>query len=233
MKKNIKYSVVLPCYQEANNLSLLLPELNRVLDKTGERYEILVIDTKEPLDNTAEVSEQNSARYINRMPENYYGDAVRTGIEKARGEWIIFMDSDGSHPPEFLAKMLDNIQDNDLVIASRYMKGGSTENPPLLVFVSKLLNKVYTILLRLNCQDISNSFRVYRAEQLKTIKLQCNNFDVVEEVLYKLIKTFPGFKIKEIPFAFKKRLHGESKRSMIVFIYSYLRTLVKLLFTKV
>lgn len=225
---NIQYSVILPCYQEAENLEELLPRLNQVMKSLSATFEILIIDTLVKMDDTASVCSKNQAKCINRSPTNCYADAVRTGVNVAQGEWIIFMDADGSHPPEFIPSMISQIDNADLVIASRYMYGGDSENNFLLVFMSKLLNIVYAKLLKINCHDVSNSLRIYRTSLLKQLKLTCQNFDVVEEIIFKLKQQFPQIKIVEVPFTFKKRFHGKSKRSLLVFIASYLTTLVKL-----
>jgi len=226
----IKYSVVLPCYKEAENLKVLLPELQETMKQLGQAYEIVIVDTKEAFDETEQVCEQYPhVKYIHRSPGDCYGDAVRTGIQAAQGQWIIFMDSDGSHTPAFILKLIEKAttSDNlpDVVIASRYVSGGSTDNNFLLVSMSKLLNLVYIKVLGIKCLDISNSFRIYKAEPLKGLSLKCQHFDIVEEIIYQLTSKNHSLKIMEIPFSFKKRLHGESKRNFLVFLYNYLVTL--------
>jgi dolichol-phosphate mannosyltransferase len=225
----LKYSVVLPAYFEHENLSVLLPQLKLVLNKVQDSYEIIVIDACDRQETTAQLCENLDVRYSNRQPSNKYGDAVRTGIAQAVGKYIIFMDADGSHPPEFLTKLIANCHLYDLIIASRYVSGGNTENSKLLVAMSKLLNLVYSVFLKCKVSDVSNSFRLYKADQLKQLKLRCENFDIIQEILVYLIKKNPDIKIKELAFSFKKRLTGESKRNLFVFIMSYLKTLIRLI----
>jgi len=69
-----------------------------------------------------------------RRGGSLYGHAIRTALEEARGEWIIFMDADGSHNPGFLPELWRFRDNFDLVIASRYVRGGKTENPAVLIF---------------------------------------------------------------------------------------------------
>ncbi|OGT06295.1 MAG: hypothetical protein A2103_00485 [Gammaproteobacteria bacterium GWF2_41_13] len=233
MNNLIKYSIVLPCYQEAENLKVLLPELQETLKQFRQAYEVIIVDTKEPFDDTQQICEHYpQVNYIHRSPGDCYGDAVRTGIQAAQGQWVIFMDADGSHTPAFILRLIEKAttSDNvpDVVIASRYISGGSTDNNFLLVSMSKLLNLIYTKILGIKCLDISNSFRIYRAEQLKNISLTCQHFDVVEEIIYQLMLKDKNLNIVEIPFSFKKRLHGESKRSFFIFLYNYLVTLTTL-----
>jgi dolichol-phosphate mannosyltransferase len=225
-------SVVIPAYHEEENLRLLLPRMHRTLRELQISYEILIIDTILPLDNTMDCCNEYNATYIKREVDNTFGSAVRTGINKANGQYLLFMDADGSHSPEFITKLWSQRYENDVVIASRYIEGGFTENSKSLILMSRILNIIYSIVLNLNCRDVSNSFKLYRSEQLKAIKLNCKNFDIVEEILFKLAKRFKPLRIKEIPFSFKKRIFGETKRNLFVFILSFIITLVKLRFSK-
>jgi dolichol-phosphate mannosyltransferase len=224
-----KYSIVIPSYKEANNLSVILPAIKAALSQ--ESFELLVVDTNQKQDDTEEICLKNNCVYINRSPTDCYGDAVRTGIRNAKGQWLVFMDADGSHSPDFIPHLLVLTfkEDKcDVGIASRYIYGGSSENGKTLVWMSKILNAIYAKLLKIKCLDISTSFKIYKAEALKSIPLYCSHFDIIEEIIFKLAKKYPDLVIKEIPFAFKQRLYGKSKRSLLVFMYYYFSTLLKL-----
>ena len=101
----LELSVVLPAYQEEENLRNILPRLLKTLQTMDVSSEVLVIDTINPMDRTKEVCEENRVRYIKRRVDNYFGSAVRTGINEAHGKYIVFMDADGSHPPEFIPEI--------------------------------------------------------------------------------------------------------------------------------
>lgn len=221
-------SVVLPAYLEEENLRILLPRLNKVLKKLDVDGEIVVVDTVSPLDQTADACRENSARYVARRGGNSFGDAVRTGIAEARGRYTVFMDADGSHAPEFIPELFSRRTLADVVIASRYVEGGYTENSFLLVLMSRVVNIAYSVVLGLKCKDVSNSFKIYRTEDLQQLKLTCSNFDIVEEILLKLSRGIPGFRALEIPFSFKKRMFGETKRDLVKFILTYIGTMVRL-----
>ena len=226
-------SVILPSYLEEENLRLLLPRINSTLSKIApQSYEIIVVDSKSPMDGTRLACEENNAIYLNREGENnYYGDAIRTGIRHAKGEHILFMDADGSHPPSFIENMYSEKTQADIVIASRYIKGGHTENSRHLILMSRLVNIGYAIVLGINCKDISNSFKMYKASLLKGLVLKCNNFDIIEEILYKIMRKNKALKLLEIPFTFKERMLGTTKRNLISFVFSYAITLLKLRFS--
>lgn len=224
--------VVIPAYLEEENLKVILPNIVSVLKKINIDFEVLVIDTEEAKDNTKKICEDNDVVYINRTGGNNYGDAVRTGIKQANGKYIIFMDADGSHDPEFVKNLYENKENYDVVVASRYVEGGNTENSKMLIFMSFVVNAMYSLVLNIKCKDISNSFKLYIADDLKGLKLKCNNFDIVEEIIFKLKKKKGNLKIKEIPFIFKKRMFGNTKRNLFLFILTYFVTLIKLRFGK-
>lgn len=228
MKADIKLSVILPSYQEGENLKLLLPGLKRAASAVSPAYEIIVVDTHQPKDDTPDVCREHQVRYVPRQGGDSFGDAVRTWIEAAQGEWTVFMDADGSHSPEMIPKLARYADDFDVVIASRYVQGGRTENSPALVLMSRLLNLVYVSVLKLNCRDVSNSFKLYRTAQLKAIALRCNNFDIVEEILVKIQRQLKEVRIKEVPFTFERRKAGKTKRNLLTFIVTYFFTLIRL-----
>ena len=141
-------SVVLLAYKEAENLSFLLPKIKGFLDELPEEYEILVIDTKEPLDNTSEVCEQFGARYINQEYPGF-GGAFRTGIKYAEKDKFLILDSDGSHDPKYIPDIYKKFTEGgyDLVIGSRYTKGGETNDSKSSIIMSHILNTFFRICL--------------------------------------------------------------------------------------
>jgi len=223
----IELSVVIPAYREEENLRILLPRIISVVDELTPFNEIIVVDTMTPLDSTREVCETLDVRYCPRSGSNSFGSAVRTGIAASRGENVIFMDADGSHAPEFIAELYAHRADHDVVVASRYVDGGHTENPASLVWMSWFLNLTYRLVLGLKCHDVSNSFKMYRGDQLRSLTLRCENFDIVEEILFRLHRKF-DVTIEELPFTFRKRMFGETKRNLVLFVATYLFTMIRL-----
>ena len=228
MPSAIEISVVLPAYLEAANLKLLLPRLRQVLTQMTPAYEILIVDTPEPRDETPQVCRENEVRYLGREGGTLYGHAIRTGLKNAQGTHIVCMDADGSHGPEFILKLWEQRDVADVVIASRYVPGGKTENPGVLIFLSLVVNVVFRWVLGLKCYDVSNSFRLYRGDQLRALKLECDNFDIVEEILVKLKVYHPALRILEIPFTFERRKEGKTKRNLVLFAIGYFFTLCRL-----
>ena len=94
--------------------------------------------------------------------------------------------------------------------------------------MSLIVNICYRTVFSLKVKDVSNSFRIYKSEMIKSINLECNNFDIVQEILIKLSRKYKNIKIKEIPIYFNKRLYGKSKRHLIRFIFSYIFSIIRL-----
>jgi len=226
----IELSVVIPAYQEEENLKVILPRVKKTLDMLNTRYEILVIDTVESMDNTKQVCLDNGARYINQENKNCYGDAVKTGIKYVNGTYTIFMDADGSHSPEFIADLYKYRNEYDVVVASRYVKGGGSANSRTSILMSLLLNMVYSWFLNLGCKDVSTGLKLYNTRSLKELHLISSNFEVIEEILVKLKRKNNDLKIKELPYFIKERMFGRTKRNLVAFIFSYFIILIKLKF---
>jgi len=220
-------SVVLPAYEEAENLAWFLPQLRGVLHDLGVSHEILVVDTSSPLDATPGVCRGQEVKYCNREGGNLYSHAVKTGITRSRGRRVVMMDCDGSHDPAVIPRLWAERERANLVIASRYVVGGHTENPTILIGLSLVVNFVFRLVLRLHCRDVSNSFRLYEGDELRALQLECANFDIVEEILIKLSFGRPDFTVREIPFTFGRRKAGRTKRDLVAFALSYLATLAR------
>lgn len=225
-------SLILPAYREAENLKKLLPKVKDAFENAGYDYEILVLDTQTPTgDGTPEVCRDMGARYVPREGGDSYGCAIRTGIRAASKTRIAVMDSDGSHDPEDLIRMMVSMDQTgaDIVIGSRYAKGGKTDNPWILRCMSYVLNFTYRLVFRLPVKDVSDSFRLYDGAKLKSLQLHSENFDLVEEILIVMSAHYPDLKVTEIPIHFMKRDQGKSKRDLLKFIISYLSTMKWLL----
>lgn len=234
MEKGI--SVVLLAYKEEENLRVLIPQILVQLNKTGEKYEIIVVDTKQPLDNTEDVCRQHGCVYINQEAPGF-GGAFKTGIKYARMDKFLILDSDCSHDPAYIPAIYEKFMegDYDVVIGSRYTEGGSTCDKKSSVIMSHILNFAFRLCLGIKAKDISTDYRMYKTDQLKQVELTGMNYNILEEVLLKIKLNCPGKKIRigEVPISFNKRVYGESKRRLLPFILDYARTLISLTWLRI
>jgi dolichol-phosphate mannosyltransferase len=243
-------SVVIPALREADNLAKLLPKLHQVLsalspaedpqlegrlpqelrhptltgDSPAFEYEIIVADNRSP-DATPEVCAAEGAILV-QQTEPGYGGALWAGFDRASGDYVLTMDADLSHVPDFVPAMWSRRSDAEVVVASRYVEGGRAEMPLYRHVLSIILNTIYTKLLDLPVKDISSGFRLYRASALQGLDLQSTDFDALEEIV---IKSYAqGYRIAEVPFRFVPRDEGRSKVKLLQFGISYLKTLLRM-----
>lgn len=226
-------SVAMLAYQEEENLKRLLPQIHKVLKEIGEKYEIIVVDTAQPLDNTAECCRKHHAIYVNQTSAGF-GGAYRTAIDNIHFEKALFLDSDGSHDPRYIKNIYRMFMTGqyDVVVGSRYVKGGKTNDSRLSVMMSLCLNLAFRVCLGLKARDLSTNFRMYHTDQLRRTQTSCVNYDVLEEILVRIMLNEGRLRIGETPISFEKRFSGESKRKLLPFIRSYLHTLLRLMHLK-
>ena len=229
----MELTVALLAYGEAANLDKLLPAVIDTAEGISEDFEIIVIDGMESRDNTEEVCLKHGVRYRNQE-EPYYGGAYRTAIRYAKGKYFLIHDADGSHDPRDVERLYRKIQEGyDVVVGSRYMEGSHTQDKPVSIVMSKCLNLAYRLCLGLKVKDVSDSFRIYRTELLKALRLECDNYDIAEEILFKLKLNEPGIRMAEVPIVFHKRMEGESKRHLVKFIISYIKSLARFIIMRI
>jgi dolichol-phosphate mannosyltransferase len=221
-------TIMLPAYLEGETLRDLLPTIKAAAATLTPDFEVIVIDTQAPTDDTPSVCAENGVRHLARSGGNQYGDAIRSGIAAARGTYLLCMDADGSHSPSYFASMWAQRNAFDIVIGSRYVDGGQTENPAILIWMSYVLNLTFRVAFNIRAKDVTNSFRLYKTSILKTMRLESDDFDIVEEILIKAVTYRPAARVMEVPVTFGRRKCGESKRKLVQFAFGYLSTLRKL-----
>jgi glycosyltransferase involved in cell wall biosynthesis len=216
----LQLSIVIPVMNEGPNLKELLPELHDVALGIASDHEIVLIDGGS-VDDTCQVGRDCGACVI-RQSGRGYGAALRDGFLAAHGEYVLTLDGDMSHRPDFIPDMWDKRNTAEIVIASRYTRGGSADMTKLRRFLSRALNRFFTLGLSLPFRDISSGFRLYHASLLKGLDLESSDFDILEEIL---IKSYTkGYKIVEVPFHYAQRKNGTSHVNLLMFGISYLKT---------
>lgn len=221
---NLKSVVLIPTYNEKENIEKLINEIFKNLPDT----EIVVIDDNSP-DNTGEIVERlslknNKLHVIHGKEKSGLGTAYVKGFHYAldNGFDVIFqMDADFSHNPKYLPVMQDKLinENFDLVIGSRYVKGGGTEDWGIL---RKLISRgggMYSrTILGLKPIDITGGFKCFKRQVLEAIhidEIYSLGFGFQIEVNYRV--QLAGFKIAETPIIFPDRKEGKSKMSGSIF----------------
>ena len=212
-------SVLIPALHEGPNLAVLLPWLNRILDELQVNYEVIVV-TKEDDSETITAAAADGAQVLLQV-SNGYGGALIDGLKQSRGEFVLTLDADLSHRPDFVRDMWDSRYAADITIASRYAAGGTATMPKTRLYLSRVLNLVFRRGLSVPVLDLSSGFRLYRRSCIDPDGLTGADFDVLEEIL---VKAFcEGWHVQEIPFHYMPREQGTSQARVARLGRAYLR----------
>ena len=231
----MKTIIVIPTYNEAENVSAITAEL-LTLDTEG--LEVLIIDDNSP-DGTGKIVDDLAQRcyperlhVIHRSGKLGLGTAYITGFSWALehdADYIIQMDADFSHSPSYIAEMLEHIRENDVVVGSRYVDGGQLDErwSWWRWFLSWWANSVWTRgILGVGTKDATAGFKCWRRSALERIGLdRVNSNGYVFQVEMAFISEKLNFRIKEIPIYFEDRRIGRSKMSIPVKFEAALRVL--------
>lgn len=213
-----KALIIIPTYNESDNVSALVEDIFRYEPKVH----ILFVDDNSP-DGTADLIRKMQKTHKNihlltRPGKLGLGSAYLAGFKYALSkgyDYIFEMDADFSHDPKEIPSFLKNMEDNDLVLGSRYIKGVNVVNWPLRRLLLSYFANVYTrIATGLPVQDATGGFKCFRREVLEKIdfkSVKSNGYAFQIELTFKAWKY--GFRIKEIPIIFIDRVAGVSKLS--------------------
>ncbi|HUA33468.1 MAG TPA: glycosyltransferase [Candidatus Binataceae bacterium] len=217
-------SVVLPVKDERDNLRQLIPRLKAILERERVSYEIVVVDGGSS-DGTREEAVAQGARVVMERRRGYAG-AIETGFAEAAGDYVLTLDGDMSHEPDFVSKMWAARGRGDIVIASRYTRGGVAYANFIRRFTSAALNQFLHRLLSIPVRDMSSGYRLYRRAAIEGLVLKSDNFEVVEEILVKAYAN--GFSVVEVPFTYFPRDAGRSHARLLRFGTAIVRSAFKL-----
>ncbi|MCK4589135.1 MAG: glycosyltransferase [Nanoarchaeota archaeon] len=229
----MKLSIILPTYNERENI---VPLINSLKENLGNfEKEIIVIDDDSP-DGTGRLVEKlddKEVKCIIRMNERGLATALMRGIFESSGDVLVFMDTDFSHHPKVIPRLLNQLGRYDLVFASRYVKGGGMLTERKFQYpLSKLLNWFIKTALWIPILDSTNGFFVSKKEIFKGLKFK-KIFDGYGDYCFKLIYYLKKrrIKMKEIPFIYEKRKSGDSKTGILKVGVLYLKQVAKLRFS--
>jgi dolichol-phosphate mannosyltransferase len=227
-------SIVLPTYNESQNIV-------RVLDTIAEAVpvdtasEIIVVDDNSP-DGTADIASHYAKNIldnnklhielIRREAKLGLSSAILAGVQSATGDVIVVMDGDFSHPPQIIPSIVRELQDSeyDIVVASRYIKGGSIRGWPFKRrLMSKGATKIAQYGLGIEVKDPVSGFFAFRRHIIKGVNFDAIGYKMLLEILVKA----KGARVKEVPYTFTNRRIGTSKLDNSVML-DYIRAVWRL-----
>ena len=211
-------SILIPTYNESKNIIDILKSIGEHLPK-NILTQTIVIDDNSP-DGTGNLVEEyiknvkkiagNTIDIIHRKAKQGLSSAILNGIQNATGDTIIVMDSDCSHPPSIIPKMIDLLKQSqcDIVIASRYITGGGIQGWSLKrKLISKVATKIAKKGLGVKQRDPMSGFFAFKRNIINGLKFDAIGYKMLLEIL---VKT-KGATVKEIPYTFTDRKFGSSK----------------------
>lgn len=210
--------VVIPTYNERENIT----EITARVLRSAPGVDVLVVDDNSP-DGTgalasALASGHDRINVLHRAGKEGLGAAYRAGFAWGleRGyERLVEMDADGSHLPEQLERLLTALDSSDVVLGSRWVRGGAVVNwPRRRMFLSRAGSRYARVALGLPVRDITGGFRAFTADALREIGYQnvvSQGYCFQIDMLWKAYTA--GLRIAEVPITFVERVHGESKMS--------------------
>lgn len=222
--------IVIPTYNEIDNIEVILAKVFALdLD-----VDILIVDDNSPDGTYAKVQEFIDAKKYDgrlhlliRQKKEGLGKAYIEGFKWCLARdyaFVIEMDADLSHDPKYLPSFIDNIKEYDLVIGSRYVKGGGVVNWSLLrKFISFGGSTYARMILGISIKDVTGGFKCFRREVLEAIDLDnimSAGYAFQIEMNYRTI--LKGFRVKEVPIIFEDRVAGKSKMSKKIFVEALL-----------
>ncbi len=208
--------VSLATYNERDNLAPLLAEIHKAVPSA----DLLVIDDNSP-DGTGQLADELATenpriQVLHRPGKLGLGTAILAGMHYALEngyDLFVNMDADFSHHPRYLPALLAGMDSHDVMIGSRYIPGGGSVNWPLSRrLMSRGINSLVGVLMRIKASDCSGAYRCYRVSKLREAQLDCvrsRGYSFQQEVLYRCRKA--GCKIGETPIVFENRRAGKSK----------------------
>lgn len=232
-KKEVKASVILPTYNEAGNIIGLVDDLRRFLKAKKISYEIIVVDDDSP-DKTGYLAKerfkkQPEVKVVIRKKDRGLASAIRRGVEEAKGEVIVVMDSDFNHDPKVVPDLIAKCEEYDLVIGSRFIPGGGMVNKKR-EFLSWAYNRlIVRPSIKSPIKDNLSGFFAVKKERLVDLdwnKIFFGYGDFFIRLIYCALHQ--DWKLKEVPFLHSERKTGESKSNLIKVFFQYTGSVVKL-----
>jgi dolichol-phosphate mannosyltransferase len=234
INENNQVSIIIPTYNESKNIIKILHHIGEILPKNISTQTI-VVDDNSP-DGTGKIVEDylknvkkiadNTIEIIHRKTKDGLGSAILKGIQQAKGDTIVVMDCDFSHPPQIIPKLIESIKkyQYDIVVASRYIKGGKIQGWSVK---RKIMSRFATLIakkgLGVDTKDPMSGFFAFKRSIIKGLNIDAIGFKILLEIL---VKT-KGVNIKEIPYTFQNRELGSSKLNVKT-ILDYYKSVWKL-----
>jgi glycosyltransferase involved in cell wall biosynthesis len=210
-------TVIVPALNEERTVSAVLARVLAVFEREKIDGEVLLVNDAST-DRTGALADAIARRdprarvlHRSRADKGSLGTSLRDGFSTARGEYVIVLDCDLSHNPADIPKLLERRHEADIVVGSRFVKGGSADMPWRRVILSRTYNFIAQALLGLSIRDVTTGYKLYKRKMLDELGLESDGFGVQVEIVVKA--HMKGYTAVEVPIHYTR----SDKKSTLIY----------------
>ena len=218
-------TLLIPAHKESESLPIFLDELKKY------SYKILIVLQKEDQETIDSIVDIEDIKIFTQK-KNGYGNALKEGIDEIETNFFCIINADGSMDPKFLDEMLLLCRSKDLVFASRYLKGGGSDDDDIITLIgNKCFSFIGNILFNLNLSDILYTYIVGKTNKIKELGLKYNDFRICVEI--PISAKMKNLNCASLPSMERKRIAGFKKVNAIKDGFLILTAIIELFFQKI
>jgi len=219
-----RLTLLIPANKEAESLPFFLKELG------DYNFDKLVVLQREDVETIKSISDFKNIK-IYKQKNNGYGNALKEGLNQINTKYFCIINADGSMDPKYLDEMLKLCKDKDLVFASRYLKGGGSDDDDIITYIgNKCFSFIGNFLFNLKLSDILYTYIVGKTNSAKKLSLRYNDFRICVEI--PIIAKIKNLDCISLPSKERKRIGGEKKVNALKDGFLILTAIVVLFFKK-
>ena len=219
-----KLTLLIPANKESESLPIFLKELDNY------NHNIIVVLQNEDKKTIESIASFKNIK-IHFQKKRGYGNALIEGIGIIKSEYFCIINADGSMDPKYLNEMLMLCENQDLIFASRYLKGGGSDDDDLITFIgNKCFSLIGNLLFKLNLSDILYTYIIGKTQSVKNLGLSYGDFRICVEIPIKAM--FLNYKFSSTPSFERKRIGGKKKVNALKDGFLILTAIIELFFKK-
>jgi len=218
-----KISIIIPALNEETTIISVIKDIKENLWNSKYEYEVIVIDDASE-DQTVEMAQKEDAKVITHPQNKGYGASLKTGIKNSEGEFIAIMDADGSYKGSDLLRLLEYVDENDMVVGARTKPG--IKEPIMRKIAKFFLNQLASYLVETKIPDLNSGLRIMRRDRLNEFfRILPNNYSFTTTLTLSFLNS--NLRVSFIPIDYRKRLGGKSKIRPIYDTFNFLQLILR------
>ena len=218
-------TLLIPANKESESLPIFLNELNNY------SYKMMVVLQEEDVETLNAISNFKDVEIFIQKKKGY-GSALKEGLKNINTEFFCIINADGSMDPKYLSEMLSLCQKKDFVFASRYLKGGGSDDDTIITLIgNKCFSLIGNLFFNLNLSDILYTFIIGKTNSVKLLDLSYHDFRICVEI--PILAKMKNFNCISLPSKERKRIAGFKKVNALMDGFLILTAIIELFFRKI